>query len=185
MLHQLDLSEDTNQDEITPQAVVDDERLVTNNQPVTTKPMAKSSMKLTLILSVLAIVAGIGTGYGSHKLYAGTSDSATVAVNQQHATDSVKEGDIFGSTDAETFSNNAKGYLEKGGIEGEGSHHLLRPGGASQTLYMTSSVTDLDKFEGMEVEVWGETFTSEKAGWFMDVGRVQIVAIAGQAPVEE
>ena len=86
---------------------------------------------------------------------------------------------------AETFSNNAKGYLEKGGIDGEGSHHLLRPGGPSQTLYMTSSVTDLDKFEGMEVEVWGETFTSEKAGWFMDVGRVQIVKVSGEMPTEE
>ena len=99
MLHQLDLSEDTAQDEITPQPVVDDERIMANNQPVTRNPMSKSSLKLTLIISVLAIVAGIGTGYGSHKPVAGNQVGEKVQVTQQHATDSVKEGDVFGSTE--------------------------------------------------------------------------------------
>jgi hypothetical protein len=57
----------------------------------------------------------------------------------------------------------------------EGSHQLLRPGGASQTVYLTSSVLDLNQFLGKCVQVWGETFEAQKAGWFMDVGRIKVL----------
>lgn len=66
----------------------------------------------------------------------------------------------------------------------EGSHKLLRTGGNSQTVYLTSSVTDLDKFNGMEVKVWGETQAGNKVGWLMDVGRVEIVNVKGVVPEE-
>jgi hypothetical protein len=94
-------------------------------------------------------------------------------------------GDVFGVQDEKTFKDSAEGYLEIGGLDGEGSHKLLRPGGDSQTVYLTSSVTDLDKFDGMSVKVWGETFKGQKAGWLMDVGRVQIVSPQGEKPTEE
>ena len=103
----------------------------------------------------------------------------------QVAQGTVKNGDIFGSPDAETFKDSAQGYLEAGGLESEGSHKLLRPGGDSQTVYLTSSVTDLDKFLGMEVKIWGETFKAQQAGWLMDVGRVEIVNTQAQAPSED
>ena len=64
----------------------------------------------------------------------------------------------------------------------EGSHVLLRPGGASQTVHLTSSVTDLEKFVGMQVRVWGETFRGRSAGWLMDVGRVEVIKTVGTAP---
>lgn len=57
----------------------------------------------------------------------------------------------------------------------EGSHRLIRPGGPSQTAYLTSSVVDLNQFLGKCVQVWGETFAAQKAGWLMDVGRVKIL----------
>jgi len=60
--------------------------------------------------------------------------------------------------------------LEAGGLDGEGTHHLIRPGGDSQTIYLTSSVVDLSLFVGRKVKVKGETFTPQNAGWFMDVG---------------
>jgi hypothetical protein len=97
----------------------------------------------------------------------------------------VKNGEVFGLPDTETFKDSAEGYLEEGGLEGEGSHHLLRAGGASQTVYLTSSVTDLDKFKGMQVKIWGETFKAQHAGWLMDVGRVQVVATQGNKPAEK
>lgn len=151
----------------------------------------KSSMKkrnVALGFSVAAILAGIATGYGSFRLYAGSTSSGITSnkpasVMSQHAGDNVKAGDIFGSSDTDAFNDPATGFLEAGGINGEGSHKLLRPGGDSQTVYLTSSVTDLDKLVGMEVKVWGETFKAQKAGWLMDVGRVEVIDVDGQAPV--
>ena len=80
-----------------------------------------------------------------------------------------------GSKDTSVFKDQAEGKIEKGGLDGEGSHKLLREGGESQTAYLTSSVVDLDQFVGKEVKIWGETFAGEKASWLMDVGRVEVL----------
>ncbi len=143
--------------------------------------------KLTMILAAVTIIAGIGTGVGVAKLQ-GKSVPGVPGSNQplqQVAGSDVKAGDVFGVPDEKTFKDSAEGYLEAGGLDGEGSHSLLRVGGPSQTVYLTSSVTDLSKFEGMNVKVWGETFKAQKAGWLMDVGRVQVISPQGQAPSEE
>lgn len=195
MLHKLDLSSansDSQTESKTSEPMVDDERLVANNQPAQPvsglgakrSTMKKNSLMITVVICVIAIAAGLGTGYGTHRLFANGGSGGSSGNVEQIATGSVKAGDVFGSEDKDTFKDNAKGYLEKGGLDGEGSHRLLRPGGPSQTVYMTSSVTDLDKFDGMEVEVWGETFSSQKAGWLMDVGRVEIVNVKGDRPAE-
>lgn len=86
-----------------------------------------------------------------------------------------KVGREIGLKDEKTFRDKAEGVLEEGGIEGEGTHHLVRSGGPSQHVYLTSSVVDLDEFVGEKVEVWGETFKAEKAGWLMDVGRIKVL----------
>ena len=62
---------------------------------------------------------------------------------------------------------------------------MLRVGGVSQTVVLTSSATDLSKLVGMNVKVWGETFKAQKAGWLMDVGRIQVISTKGQPPAEE
>lgn len=139
------------------------------------------------ILSVLAIAIGLSGSY----FY---KSKAKNVVNQESATGeltatvaetgNIKNGDVFGSADASAFKDSAQGYLEIGGLNEEGSHKLLRTGGSSQTVYLTSSVTDLDKFNGMEVKVWGETQAGNKVGWLMDVGRVEIINIKGIAPEE-
>lgn len=154
-----------------------------------TTPMTQNKTPLLLVLSLVAILAGVGTGYGGFKLQTkattGTGPVGGSGEIQQVAEGSVSAGDVFGVNDASTFKDNAEGYLEIGGLDGEGSHKLLRPGGISQTVYLTSSITDLDKFDGMEVKVSGETFKGQKAGWLMDVGRVEIVNVKGSAPSEE
>ncbi|HYD35353.1 MAG TPA: hypothetical protein VD999_04760 [Vitreimonas sp.] len=149
--------------------------------------MSNSRAKLPLAIAALAVVAGILTGFGGAKLATKTSSLGgdSGAPIQKVATGEVNAGDVFGVQDEQTFKDSAEGYLEIGGIDGEGSHKLLRPGGISQTVYLTSSVTDLDKFKGMQVKVWGETNKGQKAGWLMDVGRVQIINPAAEAPVEE
>lgn len=183
-MHKLDLS--------SPQAdqpVVDQHQPINDNQfsaglvkPLETqKPMSKSSYTGFIVAAIIAVLAGIGTGYGSFKLYAKSTNGSS-SVQQVATAGSIKDGDIFGSTDKDSFKDSARGFLEAGGLENEGTHHLLREGGPTQTVYLTSSVTDLSKLEGMEVEVWGETFKGQKAGWLMDVGRVQVVRVNGEKP---
>lgn len=82
---------------------------------------------------------------------------------------------VVGSTDTKTFRDSTEGVLESGGIDGEGTHKLIRPGGESQTVYLTSSVLDLNQFVGKKVKVWGETHGAKKAGWLMDVGKVEVI----------
>lgn len=69
---------------------------------------------------------------------------------------------------------NAIGVLEEGGIEGEGTYHLVREGGPSKYVYLTSSVIDLQSFVGKKVEIWGETSASKKAPWLMDVLKIKV-----------
>ena len=152
-----------------------------------------SQNAIVSILSVLAVIIGVGGGYlfatrGQTAAGSGeagtTSDGKDITAVVAEDPNAIKKGDVFGSNDETSFKDNAQGFLQIGGLDGEGSHALLRSGGPSQTVYLTSSVTDLDKFDGMEVKVWGETFKGQKAGWLMDVGRVEILDTKGTAPQE-
>lgn len=121
-------------------------------------------------LLVVALLGGIGTGYVlSRGASQPTSSKGNVPVVAPGA---VVSGTKVGSTDTTTFKDCAKGQLETGGIQGEGTHHLIREGGPSQTAYLTSSVVDLNQFVGKSVEVCGQTIGSKHAGWLMDVGIV-------------
>ncbi len=88
-------------------------------------------------------------------------------------------GAIVGSKEMGTLDPNIKyqdvtGKLLEGGIGNEGTHHLERDGGPSQTVYLTSSMIDLQSFVGKKVEIWGETIAAKKAGWLMDVSKIKI-----------
>jgi len=154
-----------------------------------TPTMKKSISILSFVIMGVAIGAGIFTGLGAAKLSAKSGGNPLGGGDQpiaQIAGDSLQNGQVFGSADEKTFKDSAEGFLKIGGhTGGEGSHQLVREGGISQTVYLTSSVTDLDKFEGMQVKVWGETFKAQSAGWLMDVGRVQVVNTQATAPSEE
>lgn len=131
-----------------------------------------NSMKAPFIVFILLAFFGIGTGF----LLAKTNKSTVVSSNKGAVTvSSVKKGDTFGSTDEKTFRDKAEGVLREGGIEGEGAFHLERPGGASQNVYLTSSVVDLSNFIGRKVKVWGQTNAAKRAGWLMDVGKLQVL----------
>ena len=91
-------------------------------------------------------------------------------------------GDTFGSKDDSTFKDSAEGVLLVGGVNGEGSYHVVREGGESQNVYLTSSVVDLGLFVNHKVVVRGETFKAQKAGWLMDVGQVKVLELNAQLP---
>lgn len=82
---------------------------------------------------------------------------------------------VAGIKDKKTFKDQAEGLVKEGGIEGEGNFHLIRPGGAAQNVYLTSTTVDLTPYIDKKVRVWGETFKAEKAGWLMDVGLVEVL----------
>jgi len=132
----------------------------------------KSSFKLILFTFIL-IGAGIGSGYFLSLKQEHQQGGAPVARDVEK--EKIEKGMVVGITDEKTFRDSAEGELEKGGVEGEGSHHLKRPGGESQNVYLTSSIVDLDKFVGRKIKVWGETFSGQKAGWLMDVGKVKVL----------
>ncbi|MCA9369974.1 MAG: hypothetical protein H6774_01535 [Pseudomonadales bacterium] len=152
----------------------------------TKEPSMKHATKKHMIITVLvALLAGALTGFGGYYLKTSIAEVTTPAETLHPEEGAVQNGDVFGSKDTDTFKDTAEGYLQAGGIDGEGSHSLLRPGGETQTVYLTSSVTDLSELEGMQVKVWGETFKGQKAGWLMDVGRVEVLDTQGTAPTEE
>lgn len=129
--------------------------------------------KVLLIPVVVLIVAlGIGTGYffaGRNRVETTTGGAGIISPS------AIVKGAEFGFKDESTFRDTATGVIEAGGIDGEGTHQLLREGGPSQTVYLISSVLDLDQFMDKKVQVWGETNKAQKAAWLMDVGKVKIL----------
>lgn len=134
------------------------------------KPMNTLSSKFLLIILVVIGVFGIGTGY----LLARASGNSTPTITT-NTSGSTAKGAIEGSDDLKTFKDPAEGTLKEGGVEGEGQYHLVRPGGESQNVYMTSALVDLSKYVGKKVKVWGQTQKAQKVGWLMDVGRVEVL----------
>lgn len=123
----------------------------------------------TPIALVLIILAGIISGY---VLSRSMGNKTSVSVSTKTTGGSEKNKTV-GVNDSKTFPDSAEGNMEAGGIDGEGTHKLIRPGGPSQTVYLTSSVLDLNEFISKKVRVWGETRAAQKAGWLMDVGKVE------------
>ena len=126
--------------------------------------------KLLIVFLIVAIV-GVGTGY----VFSKKGNITKVSLKGGENSSSASKGTIVGSNDTKTFKDIAEGDLKTGGIKGEGQFHLQRPGGESQNVYLTSSIVDLSYYVGKKVKVWGETHKAQRAGWLMDVGRLQVL----------
>lgn len=126
--------------------------------------------KIILKILIIALIVGLGTVTG----YFLSSKNNGSKIGFTNNSQMIKTENTIGSTDTRTFRDQAEGKLEKGGIEGEGTHKLIRDTKRpDQNVYLTSSVIDLDQFIGKKIRVWGETNTGQKAGWLMDVGKVE------------
>lgn len=139
---------------------------------------------VSLSLSFLIVIAGVASGFGLSKATGSKKGATITKTTEEIISEGLKAGDVIGNPDEETFTDPATGVLIKGGIEGEGSHRILRPGGVSQNVYLTSSVIDLDEVIDHKVRVWGETFAAQQAGWLMDVGRIEIIELNAEKPFE-
>jgi hypothetical protein len=118
-----------------------------------------------ILIIFFGVLLGVLSGFTITKVTA-----KNVSTGQKIVT-TTKEA---GVKDSATFKDSAEGKLIEGGINGEGTHHLKRAGGESQNVYLTSSVIDLGQFVGKNVKVYGQTNASQTAGWFMDVGRIEV-----------
>lgn len=123
---------------------------------------------LTPVLVVVIIAAGVLTGYFlSGKKGLGSTPTSLLGGGSSQTE--------VGSDNTKIFPDTAVGVIEAGGLDGEGTHKLIREGGPSQTAYLTSSVIDLDQFVGKKVEINGKTYAGKKTSWLMDVGRVKVL----------
>ncbi len=153
------------------------------------KEKGSMNMKVFGVLAVIVIVLGIGSGYAGAAFTTPVITQQTMNTGdeqsqggEQAAAVQVKVGQVVGAKDASSFKDSAEGVLLPGGIGSEGSHHIARPGGQSQNVYLTSSVMDLKLFENARVKVSGETFKAQKAGWLMDVGRLEVLELNAPLP---
>jgi hypothetical protein len=134
------------------------------------KKIPKIDLKNHVVIAVLALVVVL-VGVGSGWLLSGNK---TLGVSKGVAPGAKSTSQEAGMVDEATFKDSAEGILEEGGISGEGTHHLVRPGGDSQNVYLTSTVVDMQSFVGKKVTVWGQTISARKAGWLMDVGKIKV-----------
>lgn len=135
------------------------------------KKSGKSSWAKISVILIVMIVLGVGSGFVITK---GTAKDITSQSEISKAED-VSKGTALGTNDTSTFPDTAEGTMKEGGIEGEGQYHLVRPGGESQNVYLTSSTVDLSLVLDKKVKVWGQTQKAQSAGWLMDVGRVEVL----------
>lgn len=136
------------------------------------KPLKTSNSKLPLFIGFGAIVvfAGLGVGW-----FVSGRKTTTSSVNKATGPAVIVTQNEAGAADASSFKDTATGTLQSGGIRGEGTYHLDRPGGATQTVYLNSTIVDMKPFVGKKVQVWGETQASQYAPWLMDVGKIKVV----------
>jgi hypothetical protein len=138
-------------------------------------PGADGEKKNTLFLilgSLLVVSIGITSGWF---LSGKTLPSGTGGVSKETASQVTQTETEAGMEDTSAFPDEVEGMLVEGGIENEGTHHIERPGGESQNVYLTSTVIDLQGFVGKKVKIWGETLSGTSAGWLMDVGKIKVI----------
>lgn len=123
------------------------------------------NFKFLVAVLIISIIAGVGTGF----LMASGGNQRIPLLDKtpEHA-----------SEDAKTFRDFAEGKItpktdDKSGANSQGTHLLVRDG--ATPVLLTSSVLDLSEYENKKVKVYGETNSLPGAGWFMDVGRVEVI----------
>ena len=140
--------------------------------------MKNKSILPVIVIFLIVAVAGFYSGSWLKAKNSGTMISAELTgIQSEIPITGINVGDIFGSADEKLFKDPATGVIDKGGFNGEGTHKLVRAGGVSQTVYLTSSTIDLDALVGHQVTIWGQTFKGQKVGWLMDVGRAKVEAL--------
>jgi len=146
-------------------------------------PSSNNGNKSILIVSLI-IVTALVSGFWLSRFFPlqksnqnplfTSGDSENMSADAISRPDQLVIDQWYGNVNGQ-FKDTANGTIKAGGVNGEGTHTLVRPGGDDQNAALTSSVVDLDLFVDKKVEIKGETNISQKAGWFLDVGSIKIV----------
>ena len=134
---------------------------------VTNNPKKWSGILITVIVVILALTLGRFTAQLTAR-----SDQNLPQVT--YTQDAGSGGKTFGQKNTKLCPDQAEGTIKVGGVDGEGTHHLVRKGGKDQYVYLTSSTVDLSLVENKKVQVWGKTYAATTAGWLMDVCYLEI-----------
>jgi hypothetical protein len=136
-------------------------------------PESKKSFPVNLMLIAIGVIV-IGVLFG-WLLNSGKLGNKLGGSGSQVVPGAKTGANEAGLADEKAFPDTAQGVLGDGGINGEGTHNLVRDGGPSQTVYLTSTVIDLSSFIGKKVQVWGQTNKGRKTAWLMDVGKIKVI----------
>jgi len=147
-------------------------RIEKTQEKTLVKKNPSSTLATVGLIAAVAVVvlAGVTTGYA----LAQNKDGLKSVTTGGGVLSDSKAENMAGELEEGIDYDEAEGRLVEGGIEGEGSHHLERAGGESQNVYLTSSSVDLNAYVGKTVKVWGVTFDAQKAGWLMDVAKLEV-----------
>lgn len=131
------------------------------------------------IIIAIIVIFGITAGFWISRFWptktaVSLSDLETNGTTTVTDTTSLKVGVLYGETD-KSFTDSATGTIADGGLNGVGTHVLKRDGGDSQTAALTSSTVDLSLFVGKKVQITGQTNSSNKVAWLLDVGNIKIL----------
>lgn len=130
----------------------------------------KVTVNIPLLFIAVAIVAAGGfTGY----VLARTGTSGSTSVKTDTSSGTLTK--VVGLSLDKAGQDNAEGLLLEGGVDGEGTHHLERPGGETKNVYLTSSIVPLGDYVNKKVKVTGTTYDAEVAGWLMEVDRLELL----------
>lgn len=131
----------------------------------------RNPLSVILVLALVVVLAGVGTGYVIAK-----SGGSTSTAEQATPSDTNLAANEAGISDESQFEEDApEGILQEGGLNGEGTHHIDRNAGPEKMVYLTSAVINLDNFVGKKVKVWGNTMAAQEAPWLMDVGKIKVI----------
>ena len=121
--------------------------------PVSTPIVPKKSNNSKTIIFII-VVLGVVSGFWTSRFWPATKSGNSIVdtVTQKDVTslDNVKDqsnleiGKYYGDT-AKSFKDTATGTIEKGSINGEGTHILNREGGKSQRASLTLSLIHISE----------------------------------------
>jgi hypothetical protein len=148
------------------------------------KPKITINPKIPKSIIAIVVILGLTSGFwlsrilpsstSSNKLSQELNKNDAISTDQISGSEQLEPGVVYGNSSA-IFSDSAQGVVTAGNINGEGTHILVREGGDSQRVSLTSSTVDLDLFIDKKVIVKGQTNDSRKTGWLLDVGNIKII----------
>lgn len=145
-----------------------------DSNPANLREAPKSS-KLQKIVPFIVLIVLISAGIFSGLVL--SSRAKNKVIQQSSILDETKMNPEQKKSVQVVTRDSAEGTIQKNDDfeeTAQGQWKLIRPGGDSQTAYLTSSFMDLEQYVSKKVKVYGETLGSDKVGWLMDVAKVEV-----------